>query len=203
VKLLLLRGETNVRILDIVPPSSTLSEDHRVTFIKTDMTSLESVRAGLTKPFTSTKKPPSVIYHTAASIRFYERFSYCWDASYNVNVKGTQNILTVVSQELPGAIVVYTSSGNAVIPRMKYMRLGLDVPGGVNHRVVVSDEDPPLAASSVSQSCYARSKIMAEKLVKEAHGKNGIRTGILRPGQYVLLFTVQIRRSARQTSLFL
>jgi nucleoside-diphosphate-sugar epimerase len=180
VKLLLLRGETNIRIVDVVAPPAVFANDKRVSFIKADITSVDSVRAALTAPFEGTGKPAEVIYLTAASIRFYERLEYCWKASHDVNVKGALNVVTV-AQEIPNAMVIYTSTGDAVIPRPRLMRLGIDVPSGVNHKVVVHDEDPPLSPALVSQSNYSRSKIMGEEIVMKANGKGGLRAAIVRP----------------------
>lgn len=144
-----------------------------MTFVKTDITSLESLRTALSLPFDATGAPPTVIFHMAAAIRFYERLSYCWDASRTINVVGTANVLSI-ARELSAPIVVYTSSGDAVLPR-----------AGIAHEERISDsDDDSLTAESrwTSQRCYARSKRMAEQLVKEANGQGGVRTGILRPG---------------------
>lgn len=168
VRLLLLRGETNIRILDLYPPATQF--DSCVTFVKVDITSLDSLRQGLILPFDATGAPPSVIFHTAAVIRFYERFPYCWNATHNINVNGTANVLTI-ARELPSAIVVYTSSCTVVLPRGKEHLLS-----DSDDKCFVSDTD------WVSHNCYVRSKRIAEKLVMAADGQGGVRTGVLRPG---------------------
>lgn len=171
VRLLLLRGETNIRILDIHPPVTKF--DSCVSFVKTDVTSLESLREALTLPFDATGAPPTVLFHAAAVIRFYERLPYCWDTSHKINVVGTANVLSV-ARELPSAIVVYTSSWTTVLPR------------GKEH--IVSDTDDKYLVSErdwMAHSCYVRSKRMAEKLVMAADGQGGVRTGVLRPGRCV------------------
>ncbi|KAA1469828.1 NAD(P)-binding protein [Dentipellis sp. KUC8613] len=185
VKLLLLRGETNVRILDLVPPPEDIAENPSVSFVKTDMTSLQSVKDGLSLPFPSTGAPPDVIFHTAAAIRFWERFSYTWPASYNVNVRGTDNILKAAS-ELPGeTILIYTSTADLSFPRPQFMQIGKDWEQPPRHKVVVSDDDAPLDGPHLSDGCYARSKRIAEKLVTKANGE-GMKTAIVRPGQTIL-----------------
>ena len=50
--------------------------------------------------------------------------------------------------------------------------------------------DPPQeegldAQLSTTGSCYAWSKMRAEKLVKDANGKNGLKTGIIRPSHAI------------------
>lgn len=177
VRLLLLRGESNIRILDLQPPSTSIASHPSVSFIETDITSLDSIRKGLTNPFKATGEPPKVIYHTAAIIRFWERLSYCWSASYNINVVGTANLLTV-AKELPSAIFIYTSTTDTAIRNPKFLRLGWDLSQSCN----ISDFDEPLPPAQLHDSCYSRSKFMAEQIVTREDGQQNLRTGILRPG---------------------
>ncbi|TFK74773.1 NAD(P)-binding protein [Pluteus cervinus] len=181
VRLLLLRGETNIRIIDLHPPAAHLKFDpERVSFVKADITSFESIRAALLEPLPSTGQPPSVIYHTAAIIRFWERFSYCWNASYRVNVLGTQNILAV-ARELPSAIVIYTSTGDAAIHRPRFLRLETDPERNVK-KLAISDYDPPVPRDDLSEGCYTQSKLQAEDLIIAANNPSGsLKTGIIRP----------------------
>ncbi|KAJ7916221.1 hypothetical protein B0H13DRAFT_2231746 [Mycena leptocephala] len=108
VQLLIMRGETSIRILDVNPPAQKFLDHPSVSFVKTDITSLQSVRDALTAPFTTTGAPPT-------------RASYCWDPSYRVNVIGTRNVLTV-AKELPSAMVIYTSSAEPVSGCPKFLR---------------------------------------------------------------------------------
>ena len=186
VRLLILRGETKIRILDLAPPHQDVASNPAVTFIRTDVTSLQSVRDGLTLPFSDnngdiTAPASTVIFHCAAIIRFWERSNYAWGLSHSVNVQGTANILSM-AKKIPNTILVYTSTVDAALPAPKFLRLGLDYKRHPWNKVTVSDEDPPLSPSSGSQSCYTRSKILAERLVIGSNGWNGLRTGILRPG---------------------
>ncbi|KAF5382418.1 hypothetical protein D9615_002977 [Tricholomella constricta] len=181
VRLLLLRGETNIRILDLDPPSIKIASNPAVSFVKTDITSLESIREAL-RPFDSTSARPSVIYHTAAIIRFWERLSYCWDASYDINVQGVKNVITA-AQELPSAILIYTSTCDTVIPRPKFLRLGWDLD---NAPSMISDSDQPLSPLNLSQSCYSRTKLIAEELVVKADNLTGLRAGVIRPGYAII-----------------
>ncbi|KAH7927636.1 NAD(P)-binding protein [Leucogyrophana mollusca] len=182
VRLLILRGETNIRVLDLHPPSPLVASDPSVSYIKTDVTSLDSIRRGLHQPFPATGTPPTVIYHTAVVIRFWERAYYAWHLSYNVNVLGTRNIIAA-AKEIPGAVLIYTSSSDTVIPSTKFCRLGLDT--DPRKTKVISDDDPPLSHWESHESSYARSKALAERLVVEANGQNGLKTGIIRPGSTI------------------
>ncbi|KAJ6551649.1 hypothetical protein B0H19DRAFT_1158458 [Mycena capillaripes] len=178
VRLLIMRGETSIRILDVNPPAQSVLDNPSISFIKTDITSIESVRGALTAPFTSTGTPPSVIFHTAAIIRFWERAAYCWEASYRVNVAGTKNVLTV-AKEL-SAMVVYTSSAETASGCPKFLRVDWDT-----YPVSIKDDDrtPTFIRK---ESCYPRSKRMAEQLVISASANEGLKTGILRPGHTII-----------------
>nr|GAT56097.1 predicted protein [Mycena chlorophos] len=173
VRLLIMRGETNIRILDLTPPAPDVLENPAVSFVQTDITSLESVRAGLTASGT----PPSVIYHVAATIRFWERAEYCFPASYKVNVIGTKNVLEVAKQ-LPNAIFVYTSSVDTVLSMPKFCRVDWDP-----FPAELSDETP--TPRHLHEGCYPRSKRMAEQLVIEANSSE-MPTAMLRPGSSIL-----------------
>ena len=182
VRLLLLRGETNVRIVDLHPPSNELKSHASVSFIKADITSLQSVRDALTEPFTTSGAPPTVIFHTAATIRFWERLSYCWNASYQVNVVGTENVIRV-AKELPSVTLIYTSTADVVVPCPKLLRLGWDVPK--DYKPVVNESLPPHLHDT--GGCYSRTKLLAERRIADADGQGGLRTGIIRPGLWVML----------------
>jgi nucleoside-diphosphate-sugar epimerase len=174
-----------VRVLDIAPPPQDLALHPALTYTKVDITSSPSVRAALLAPFPSGTLP-SVIFHTAASIRFWERAAYTFDASYRVNVLGTMAVLAAAKELLPkGAIVVYTSSVDVVTPAPRFLRLGRDYCLPPWNKITVSDDDAPLSASVGPMNNYRRSKTMAERLVLEANSPDGLRTGCLRPGGYV------------------
>jgi nucleoside-diphosphate-sugar epimerase len=179
VQLLLLRGETSILILDIYPPRSAVASHPSVTFIRTDITALQSLRDVLTSP----EHPAvDVIYFTAAAIRFWERSSYSWPLSYDINVRGVGNVLRVIKEVANDVVLVYTSSAETAIPSNKLLRLGFDLETPPWNTVTVSDYDPPMTSSQASEGSYPVSKTMAERLVALANGQKGLRTGILRPG---------------------
>jgi len=132
------------------------------------------------RPF-SEGGPPTVIYHTAALIRFWDRASYTWDVSHNVNVQGTANVLSV-AKKLPNTILIYTSTADAKSPCPKFFRLGLDYNTPPLDKVIISDDDAPLTPSQGLESCDTRSKVLAERLVIGASGWNGLKTGVIQPG---------------------
>ncbi|TFK67348.1 NAD(P)-binding protein [Pluteus cervinus] len=185
IRLLLLRGETHIRILDIQPPRATdLIANPFVTFVKTDITEISSIRAALTQPFPNTSKKVEVIYHTAAVIRFWDRLGYTWPATYRVNVLGTRNVVEVAKQLQSEAgsqadiFLIYTSSTDAAQASVSFSRLSW------GPKVLLRDSNKLIAAET-SDRCYQRSKLEAEVIVRSADraaGKGTIRTGILRPG---------------------
>jgi nucleoside-diphosphate-sugar epimerase len=179
VQLLLLRGESSILILDVYPPQISVASHPSVTFIQTDITSPQSLR----EAFASPDHPPiNVIYFTAAIIRFWERLAYSWHISYNINVRGAENVLNVVKDMAKDSVLVYTSSAETAIPRNSFFRLGWDLKMAPWNTVTVSDYDAPMTPSQASEGCYARSKAMAEGLIASAHGQSGLKTGIIRPG---------------------
>ncbi|TFK67346.1 NAD(P)-binding protein [Pluteus cervinus] len=185
VRLLLLRGETYIRILDIQLPRATdLIENPSVTFVKTDITEISSIHAALTQPFPNTNKKVEVIYHTAAAIRFWDRLGYTWPATYRVNVLGTRNVVEVAKQLQSEAgtkaniSLIYTSSIDAAQASVKFSRLSW------GPKVLLRDPSD-LITPETSDRCYQRSKLEAEAIVKSADcaaGKGTIRAGIVRPG---------------------
>ncbi|EIW81395.1 NAD(P)-binding protein [Coniophora puteana RWD-64-598 SS2] len=184
VRLLILRGESSIRIIDLRPPTDpTVLASPAVTFEPADITSPHSVSAALRTPFPATGAPPSVVFHTAASIRFWERAWHAWPLSFNVNVLGTQNVVAACRDALPrGTVLVYTSTCDVVLAARKFCRLGFDRGVWPWSRKVLSDGDAPLGRHEAHQSNYTQSKMLAERVVLDANGQNGMRVGILRPG---------------------
>ncbi|KAN0125495.1 hypothetical protein V8E53_015465 [Lactarius tabidus] len=182
VRLLVSRGETNVRVLDIVPPHKDILASHPVvTYTKVDITSPSSVHAALVAPFPSGALP-SVIFHTAATIRFWERAEYTFGASHRVNVLGTAAVLEAAKKLPTGTIMVYTSSAGVGAPAPRFMQRGKDYHLPPWDKIRISDDDAPLSGPAKSTNCYIRSKLMAERLVLDANSADGLRTGSLRPG---------------------
>lgn len=149
---------------------------------------MSSVREGLMRPFPGKSDSATVIFHTAALIRFWERASYTWNVSHKVNILGTANLLSVAKKlkEKGGDVTyIYTSSADTVIPSPKFLKLGFDRKTVPKDKVTISDANAPIPSDATPESTYTRSKIAAERLVIGANGWNGIRTGIIRPGHTI------------------
>ncbi|KAB5595003.1 3-beta hydroxysteroid dehydrogenase [Ceratobasidium theobromae] len=188
VRTLLGRGETLVRIVDVVPPPlyGNPSAPHHISraeFVRGDVTDYNSIKDAISRPFGNTGRTAEVVFHTVAVIRNYERLPYVKHLSYQVNSEGTKNVLKA-SQEL-GSVrsFVFTSSAANFAPPAMYMRLGYENGLGPRTGVVIGDdarEDTPWATNH-----YLGSKREADALVRNADGIRGIRTGVIRPGMTI------------------
>ena len=188
---LLQRGESgsHIRILDVAPPTRPEVDENNVQYIKSDLSSMDSVTSAFTKPWpTSASKSPLTVIHTVAYIRASDRSPDMLAPYERVNINGTRNIISACTSS--GAdILVATSSGSIGIRVPRYFHLSWR--GLYKNAFQLSNNgDPPQeegldAPLSTTGSCYAWSKMRAEKLVKDANGKNGLRTGIIRPSHAI------------------
>ncbi|KAF8601902.1 NAD(P)-binding protein, partial [Ceratobasidium sp. AG-I] len=183
VRALLARGETLVRIIDILPPdisgdSNAVDHISRAEFVKADVTNLGSIRDAMARPFAN-GSTAEYVFHVVAVIRAAERLGYLKDLSYKVNVLGTKNVLEV-SQEM-GHVksLVFTSSLVTVLAPAMYLRFGWE--NGFSPKdIVFGDCTPESAAMMINH--YPATKREADALVRAADGVGGVRTGVLRPG---------------------
>jgi 3beta-hydroxy-delta5-steroid dehydrogenase/steroid delta-isomerase len=141
-----------VTVLDVAPSPGVRDG---VTWIQGDVRSRADVQRACDGIDT--------VFHTAALI---EAFTYARRAVIerieSVNIGGTQNVLRV-AQERGVRRFVHTSSIVA--------SFCMDSAG--------SDESAPY---STSPDSYTRTKVVAERAVRDADGKHGVRTCAIRPG---------------------
>jgi len=183
--LLLLRGDKNIRILDLAPVHKEDEEAFReagVEVMKVNITNKEETVAAITKPFAN-GRPTEVVFHVAAAIRFWERLSVNYHLSYSVNVTGAENVIEGCNRA-KASVLVATSSGVVSMPGSKMARLFLGL-GGWPERVVVKDNAPDFPEVSLDSN-YCKTKKLGEKAVRAAHGKNGLRTAAIRASQAVV-----------------
>lgn len=123
----------------------------------------------------------SSVFHLAASIRFWERMSFTYRYSEAVNVQGTRNTLQAL-QDLPGSesekIFVYCSSAAVQLAMPLHMRLGSNFKGYAS-TFTISD-DRPIPLQEAATHAYPQSKAAADLAVRQAHGHNCLRTGVVR-----------------------
>lgn len=177
VRLLLLRGERHVRILDLAPPPADLVDRDEVDAVKGSITSRSDVEAALNRPFADGTRP-SVVFHTASVIRYWERLPHLYHLSHKPNVVGTQLLLSVAAATPSIQAFIYTSTAALSNKKGHFMRLGYDL----------SSEEDFTAREDIPGSQdhhYISTKRIADKLVREADGKGDVRTAVIRPGMSI------------------
>lgn len=187
---LLARGEDpkRIRILDVRPPG--FEDLKMVEFIQTDVTDAQAVDAGFTAPWPDTHHsgqpaPELTVFHTAANIRFYERFASLLRLSENVNVEGTRNVLNA-ARSVGASILIYTSSGSVSIRSSRFLLWPWE--SEPKHFVQVINEDDNAIPKRHEDffSNYAETKMQADRIVRAADmtrsGRGVLRTGCIRPG---------------------
>ena len=196
---LLQRGEDprRIRVLDIRPPARRDLQEGRareVDFIQLDITNRDAVFAAFRKPWPRTASNPKgapdpelTVFHTAATIRFYEHHPKLLYLSESVNVHGTQNILDA-ARAVGVCTLVYTSSGSVGVRRSRFWLL----PWQKEPKYFVQAfNDTTNLPNNHDQffSNYAVSKLTAERRVRAADrstsGDSVLRTGCIRPGNGV------------------
>ncbi|KAF9446582.1 NAD(P)-binding protein [Macrolepiota fuliginosa MF-IS2] len=201
---LLDRGEhpSHIRLLDLRPPPSTTLKSALKTgvqFIKVDVSDPDAVLSAFSSPWptTTTTPTPITVFHTAANIRFYERFVWQLPFSARVNVEGTRNVVEAAVR-VGADVLVYTSSGSIGIRSNRFLLWPWEA-GPRFHVQVIGDGDQGREAGWMHEdffSNYAVSKRMGEGLVREANGRlllsegskkvgKVLRTGCIRPGNGV------------------
>ncbi|KAI0790443.1 NAD-P-binding protein [Abortiporus biennis] len=190
---LLQRGEDprRIRILDIRPPvrqdlQKGLARD--VDFIQVDVTNAEATDAAFQKPWPvipGESTPDITVFHTAATIRFYERHPSLLHLSEKVNLKGTENIVAA-AKKAGAKTFVYTSSGSVSVKRTRFWLWPWQKEPKYFVQAINDDDSLLPKRHEDFFSNYAVSKLTTEHFVRSVNGTpsgNGIiRTGCLRPG---------------------
>lgn len=120
------------------------------------------------------------VLHLCASIRFWERRSFTYPSSASVNIDGTANIIRAV-QELPDTsekIMLHCSSAAVCLPEPLFMRLGWNWRKGYASSYTLTDEKE-IPDDLLASHDYARTKAVGDKLVRQANGVKGIKTGVV------------------------
>lgn len=198
---LLQRGEDprKIRVLDIrLPVREDLQEGRarEVDFMKVDITDHDAVFEAFRKPWPNAAsdmpdapEPELTVFHTAATIRFYERRQHLLYLSENVNVHGTQNILDA-ARDVGATAMIYTSSGSVGVRRSSFWLLPWQKQPKYFTQVINDDDSNLPKRHDQFFSNYAVSKLTAERRVRASDrspsGKGKVlRTGCIRPGNGV------------------
>lgn len=132
-------------------------------------------RCGLMFPYASCS-----VFHFCATIRYWERLWFTYSGSARVNIDGTANIIKAV-QDLPDTsekILLHCSSAAICLPEPLFMRLGWNMRKGYASSYTVSD-DREIPDNLRASHCYAQTKAVADKLVRQANGIKGVKTGVV------------------------
>ena len=167
IEYLLLQGESNIWLFDVVPPSKVY--DARVQFRQCDIQNRSQVFSLIAEA------SPTTIYHVAAFMCFAHTQPHQWRRAYAINVQGTVN-LRDASLKYNVARFIYTSSSTVSVSK-------------TNAHQNMTEEDP-YVTKSTTLSHYQLTKALAEKCIRESHGKrlaNGekLQTIVVRPTSMV------------------
>lgn len=188
VQHLLLRGEVceAIRILDLREPTQPPILTSKVQFIKTDVTSYDSVQKGFNAqwPSSPVAKLPLTVFHTVAYILPHERKQEFMAVYQTVNIDGTRHVLQV-AKDAGATCLVATASGSIgmtppsyfMSPRARWPRNILQILSKPNP----FNRDLPFPAYG---SCYKYSKAVAESYVLGAN-TSSFQTGCIRPGHAI------------------
>ncbi|KZT28079.1 NAD-P-binding protein [Neolentinus lepideus HHB14362 ss-1] len=189
---LLQRGEDprRIRVLDIRAPTRpdlTSGTARDVDFRKVDITDASSVLEAFKAPWPKVDGPqPEVtIFHTASSIRFYERHPSLVPKSAVVNVNGTENVINA-ALAIGANVLVYTSSGSITVRRSRFWLWPWEKEPQYFVQVLNDDDNIIPKHHDHFFSNYAVTKRDAELLVRRANGtpsgEGVLKTGCVRPG---------------------
>ncbi|OBZ78064.1 3beta-hydroxysteroid-dehydrogenase/decarboxylase isoform 2 [Grifola frondosa] len=187
---LLARGEDprRIRVLDIRPPvRNDLLEGpaRKVDFMLVDIGDAKAVDAAFQKEWPTSADAPLTVFHTAATIRFYERHPALQPYSDAVNLEGTKNIVEA-SRKLGASTLVYTSSGSISVRRSRFWLWPWQKEPEYFVQPINDDDALVPKRHELFFSNYAVSKSRAERVVRAADktrsGEGVLRTGCIRPG---------------------
>ncbi|EJD05372.1 NAD-binding protein [Fomitiporia mediterranea MF3/22] len=198
---LLQRGEhpRRIRVLDIRSPTRqdlTTGAARLVDFRICDISDEDAVHAAFSAPWPESNEndgsedPDEItVFHTAATIRFYERVWSLVPFSAAVNVRGTQHIIDA-ARSIGASVLISTSSGSISLQRSRFWLWPWEE--APPYFVQIIDDDDKLIPKHHENffSNYAYTKRLGEALVRGADklpSKRGkiLRTGSIRPGNGV------------------
>ncbi|KAG6852596.1 hypothetical protein C0991_010721 [Blastosporella zonata] len=191
---LLERGEDphHIRILDIRPPlreDVIVAQEKGVQYIQVDVSNSAAVEAAFTAAWPDSipsPLPELTVFHTAANIRFYERYEMFLPSSAKVNIRGTENIVNS-ARSAGASILIYTSSGSVAVRRSRFLLWPWEKEPKFFVQVINDDETALPKRHAEHFSNYAATKMQADRIVRAAdRSRSGtasiLRTGCIRPG---------------------
>ncbi|KAH0846118.1 hypothetical protein AYO21_10101 [Fonsecaea monophora] len=187
VEHLIMRGEnaSAIRIADLQAPRRDQAVKQRVPYFKADVTDAASVSKVFTTPWPAEHAQlPLTVFHTVAYIHAGYRKVDFLDTYMKVNVEGTENVLNAAKAAGCDVFIATSSCSTAIRPLDFFIYPWEKHP---RNFVQLSEngEPPPLKLENFA-GCYAYTKALAEKLVRDADSKrDSFRTGAIRPGHTI------------------
>lgn len=202
VQHLLMRGESAqaIRIVDLSRPTrKEVTENKDIGFVATDITDADAVSKAFEAPWPQpVASLPLTVFHCAALISPRDRHPIFLPKYEKVNVQGTENVLKA-AQRAGASCFISTSSASVGLQTPNYF--GWPGPDGTATKTwqLSPNAEPSaraLAAKTYSASgygsCYAWTKLQAERMVRAAHDPStGFLTGSIRPGHAIYGHGVQ------------
>ncbi|KAJ5679084.1 hypothetical protein N7462_007328 [Penicillium macrosclerotiorum] len=179
---LLARGEdpASLRVLDLLSPTAEIL-DQGVEYVKTNIADELDVSAAFEKPWAeSVAHLPLTVFHTAATIRPFERQEIYIERCAKVNIGGTKNVLNA-ARKAGASCFISTSSGSVSLHKPNFwIAPWKKLP---EHAMQVMSDDAKLPQHhNEFFGNYAVTKIEAERIVRAADDPSaGFRTGCIRP----------------------
>eukprot|EP00927_Polykrikos_kofoidii_P061155 TRINITY_DN56025_c0_g1_i1.p1 TRINITY_DN56025_c0_g1~~TRINITY_DN56025_c0_g1_i1.p1 ORF type:complete len:456 (+),score=42.77 TRINITY_DN56025_c0_g1_i1:185-1552(+) len=160
VEVLLMRGERDVRALDIVPPNRELRVDgaSMVKWMRGDIRRLEDCTEAL--------EGADVVFLTIGLICFNERLNFQSDASYATNVLGTENVIAACI-ECSVSMLIQTSASSVFASDENCQSRD------------VMNESTPYVTRASSPSHFGWTMVEAERRIIEADGTDVANGGTL------------------------
>ncbi|KIX95048.1 uncharacterized protein Z520_09358 [Fonsecaea multimorphosa CBS 102226] len=187
VEHLIMRGEnpSAIRIADLQAPRREHAVKQHVPYLKADVTDPASVSKVFTTPWPADHAElPLTVFHTVAFIHAGYRKADFLGKYMKVNVEGTENVLEAAKAAGCDVFIATSSSSVAIRPVNFFIAPWEKHPRNI---VQLSDNaDPPPLNLENFAGCYAYTKALAEKLVRDADSKkDSFRTGAIRPGHTI------------------
>jgi nucleoside-diphosphate-sugar epimerase len=169
----LLQRKEKVIVFDFASNNSW-STDSRITYIKGDVTKYEEVKQAC--------QGINTVFFTAAIINFMDNLPYQYEASYRVNVIGTENVVKAC-QEQKVRYLVQTSTLHVTIQNPYRNTNSLwslfSVP---KKSVILIKEDDAYVTRDNATSHYGSTKALAEQIVLQANSSTLSTISIRPPG---------------------
>lgn len=160
VKVLVDNGSYRVHSLDLLLPEENCINEGVCTYIQADVTNIDDLSIAF--------RGVDVVFHCASLIPKSVRFRS--SDFHRVNVGGTETVLKACT-ECGVKRLIYTSTASITLSK--------------NPKLVSQDCDESCPIPSDPLNPYVASKGLADKLVRDANGKEGLLTCVLRPNAFV------------------